>query len=89
MIMEPNWTDADEKALEIYNDEPEPDIVQQCIEDSRKRHKDGMNKSKIGQFGRAEYGYDVVGSVTYNDSRPRAVTPAKTTKEKQKNKGKK
>ena len=33
MIMEPNWTDADEKALEIYDDEPEPDIVKQCIED--------------------------------------------------------
>ena len=77
------------EALEIYNDEPEPDIVQQCIEDSRKRHKDEMNKSKIGQFVRAEYGYDVVGSVTYNDSRPRAATPVKTTKKKQKNKGKK
>jgi len=86
MIMEPNWTDADEKALEVYDDEPEPDVVQQCIEDSRKRHKDEMNKSKIGQFVRAEYGYDVVGSVTYNDSRPKAVTPVKT---KQKNKGKK
>ena len=60
-----------------------------------------MNKSKIGQFVRAEYGYDVVESVTCNDSRPKAVTPAKTTKkkpktlceifskEKQKNKGKK
>ena len=46
-----------------------------------------MNKSKIGQFVRAEYGYDVVESVTCNDSRPKA--PAKTTKEKQKNKGKK
>ena len=45
-----------------------------------------MNKSKIGQFVRAEYGYDVVASVTYNDSRPKAVTPAKT---KQKNKCKK
>ena len=48
-----------------------------------------MNKSKIGQFVRAEYGYDIVASVTCNDSRPKAVTPAKTTKEKQKNKGKK
>ena len=47
-----------------------------------------MNKSNIGQFVRAEYGYDVVGSVTYNDSRPRAATPVKTTKKKQKNKGK-
>ena len=87
MIMEPNWTDADEKALEVYN-EPEPDVAQQCIEDSRKRHKEEMNKSKIGQFVRAEYSYEVVASVTYNDSRPKAVTPVKTTKEKQKNKGK-
>ena len=47
-----------------------------------------MNKSKIGQFVRAEYGYDVVESVTCNDSRPKAATP-KSTKEKQKNKGKK
>ena len=89
MIMEPNWTDADEKALEIYNDEPEPDIVQQCIEDSRKRHKDGMNKSKIGQFVRAEYGYDVVGSVTYNDSRPKLRIVVPRTKKNKKNKGKK
>ena len=47
-----------------------------------------MNKSKIGQFVRAEYGYEVVASVTYNDSRPKLLTPVKTTKEKQKNKGK-
>jgi hypothetical protein len=39
-----------------------------------------MNKSKIGQFVRAEYGYDVVGSVTYNDSRPRAATPLRKNK---------
>ncbi len=86
MIMEPNWTDADEKALEIYNDEPEPDIVQQCIEDSRKRHKDGMNKSKIGQFVRAEYGPDLIASVTYNDSRPKAATPAKPLRKNKKTK---
>ena len=48
-----------------------------------------MNKSKIGQFVRAEYGPDLIASVTYNDSRPRAATPVKTTKKKQKNKGKK